>query len=152
LLERLDAALPLLTGGGSDRPERQRTLRSTIEWSHDLLDHDAQAAFRRLSVFRGSFTLDAAEAIAGAELDQLAALLDQSLLKPLGDDRFYLVEQVRLMDTSFGMPATTRRSLGGYVTGTVRRQSPSSSPRPRRYGPHSPTRRPWATPRHNSGC
>jgi predicted ATPase/class 3 adenylate cyclase len=95
LLERLDAALPLLIGGGSDRPERQRTLRSTIEWSHDLLDHDAQAAFRRLSVFRGSFTLDAAEAIAGAELDQLAALLDQSLLKPLGDDRFFLLETLR---------------------------------------------------------
>ena len=61
LLQRLDAALPLLSGGARDLPERQRTLRATIEWSHDLLDADAQAAFRRLSVFRGSFTLDAAE-------------------------------------------------------------------------------------------
>ena len=66
LLERLDAALPLLSGGARDLPERQRTLRATIEWSHDLLDHDAQVAFRRLSVFRGSFTLEAAEAITGA--------------------------------------------------------------------------------------
>ena len=95
LLQRLDAALPLLTGGASDRPERQRTLRATIEWSHDLLDPDAQAAFHRLSVFRGSFTLDAAEAVTGADLEQVATLLDQSLLKPLGDDRFFLLETIR---------------------------------------------------------
>ena len=95
LLQRLDEALPLLAGGAIDLPERQRTLRATIEWSHDLLDPDAQAAFRRLSVFRGSFTLDAAEAITGADLDQLAALLDQSLLKTLGDERFFLLETLR---------------------------------------------------------
>ena len=95
LLQRLDAALPLLAGGAVDLPERQRTLRATIEWSHDLLDSPAQAAFRRLSVFRGSFTLDAAEAITGADLDQLAALLDQSLLKALGDERFFLLETLR---------------------------------------------------------
>jgi predicted ATPase/class 3 adenylate cyclase len=95
LLERLDAALRLLTGGASDRPERQRTLRATIEWSHDLLDHDAQTAFRRLSVFRRSFTLDAAEAITGAALEQVATLLDQSLLRPVGDERFFLLETIR---------------------------------------------------------
>ena len=95
LLQRLDEALPLLAGGAVDLPERQRTLRATIEWSHDLLDPDAQAAFRRLSVFRGSFTLDAAEAITGADLDQLAALLDHSLLKALGDERFFLLETLR---------------------------------------------------------
>jgi predicted ATPase len=95
LLRRLDAALPLLTGGASDRPERQRTLRATIEWSHDLLDPDVQAAFRRLSVFRGSFTPDAAEAITGGDLEQVAALLDQSLLKPLGDERFFMLETIR---------------------------------------------------------
>jgi predicted ATPase/class 3 adenylate cyclase len=95
LLQRLDAALPLLTGGGSDRPERQRTLRATIEWSHDLLDAGARAAFRRMSVFRGSFTLAAAEAITDAQLDQLAALLDQSLIKPRGDERFFLLETLR---------------------------------------------------------
>lgn len=95
LLQRLDAALPLLTGGAHDLPDRQRTLRATIEWSHDLLDPDAQAAFRRLSVFRGSFTLDAAEAVTGANLDTIASLLDQSLLKPLGDDRFFMLETLR---------------------------------------------------------
>ena len=52
LLQRLDDSLSLLTGGARDLPERQRTLRATIEWSHDLLDPDEQAAFRRLSVFR----------------------------------------------------------------------------------------------------
>ena len=95
LLQRLDEALPLLAGGAVDLPERQRTLRATIEWSHDLLGPDAKAAFRRLSVFRGSFTLDAAEAVTGADLDELAALLDQSLLKTLGDERFFLLETLR---------------------------------------------------------
>jgi predicted ATPase len=95
LLQRLADALPLLGSGAIDLPERQRTLRATIEWSYNLLDSDAQAAFRRLSVFRGSFGLDAAEAITGAELDQLAALLDHSLLKALGDERFFLLETLR---------------------------------------------------------
>jgi predicted ATPase/class 3 adenylate cyclase len=95
LLKRLDDSLSLLTGGARDLPERQRTLRATIEWSHDLLDPDEQAVFRRLSVFRGSFTLEAAEAIAGADLDQIATLVEQSLLKPLGDDRFFLLETLR---------------------------------------------------------
>jgi predicted ATPase len=95
LLQRLDASLALLTGGARDLPERQRTLRATIEWSHDLLTPDEQAAFRRLSVFRGSFTLEAAEAIAGADLDQVATLVEQSLVKPLGGDRFFLLETLR---------------------------------------------------------
>jgi predicted ATPase len=95
LLQRLDAVLPLLTGGARDLPERQRTLRATIEWSHDLLEPDERTAFRRLSVFRGSFTLEAAEATTGADLDRFAALLDQSLLKPLGDDRFFMLETIR---------------------------------------------------------
>ena len=95
LLQRLEAALPLPPGGGGDRPERQRTLNATIAWSHELLDADAQAAMRRLSVFRGSFALEAGEAVAGADLDQVAALLDQSLVKPLGEERFFLLETIR---------------------------------------------------------
>ncbi|MBI2776692.1 MAG: hypothetical protein HYX57_05425 [Chloroflexi bacterium] len=95
LLQRLDASLSLLTGGARDLPERQRTLRATIEWSHDLLRADEQAAFRRLSAFRGSFTLEAAEAIADADLDQVATLVEQSLVKPLGDERFFLLETLR---------------------------------------------------------
>jgi predicted ATPase len=95
LLKRLDESLSLLTGGARDLPERHQTLRATIEWSHDLLTPGEQAAFQRLTVFRGSFTLEAAEAIAGAELDQVAALVEQSLVKPLGDDRFFLLETLR---------------------------------------------------------
>ena len=95
LLRRLDAALPLLTGGAHDLPERQRTLRATIEWSHGLLTNDGRTAFRRLSVFRGSFSLEAAEAVTGSDLDQVAALVDQSLLKPTGDERFFLLETIR---------------------------------------------------------
>ena len=95
LLKRLDESLSLLTGGARDLPERQRTLRATIEWSHDLLTPDEQAAFRRLSVFRGSFTLEAAEAVVGADLDQVETLVEQSLLKRLGDERFFLLETLR---------------------------------------------------------
>ena len=95
LLQRLDESLSLLTSGARDLPERQRTLRATIEWSHDLLAADEQAVFRRLSVFRGSFTLEAAEAVAGADLDQVATLVEQSLLKPLGDDRLFFLETLR---------------------------------------------------------
>ena len=95
LLQRLDDSLSLLTGGARDLPERQQTLRAAIEWSHDLLTPDEQAGFRRVSVFRGSFTLEAAEAIAGADLDQIATLVEQSLVKPLGDDRFFLLETLR---------------------------------------------------------
>jgi predicted ATPase len=95
LLERLEAALPLVAGGAIDLPERQRTLRATIEWSYELLDPEPRAVFRRLSVFRGSFTLSAAEAITGSDLDQLAALLDQSLVRALGEERFFLLETLR---------------------------------------------------------
>src|SRR5262249_47473599 len=54
-LERLDHALPLLTGGAHDAPTRQQTIRATIEWSVQLLPEDTQTVFRRLGVFRGSF-------------------------------------------------------------------------------------------------
>ena len=95
LLERLDAVLPLLTGGARDAPERQRTLRSTIAWSYDLLDPTAQQLFCRLSVFAGTFPLEAAEEICDADLDGLAALVDSSLLKPVGDDRFGMLETIK---------------------------------------------------------
>ena len=94
LLERLDAALPLLTGGARDAPERQRTLRATIEWSYDLLDPEAQLLFARISVFSGTFPLDAAEEVCDADLDGLAALVDSSLVKPIGDDRFLMLETI----------------------------------------------------------
>ena len=63
LLARLELALPLLAGGRRDAPERQRTMRETVAWSHDLLTLGEQVLFRRLSVFKGGFTLEAAEAV-----------------------------------------------------------------------------------------
>jgi predicted ATPase len=95
LLERLDAALPLLTGGARDAPERQRTLRATIEWSYDLLDSPSRELFARLAVFAGSFPLAAAEDVCEADLGVLASLVDSSLLKPIGDERFLMLETVR---------------------------------------------------------
>jgi predicted ATPase len=71
LLARLDRRLPLLASRLRDAPPRQRTLRATIEWSFELLAPDEQELFRQLAVFRGSFTLDAAEAVCGADLDGL---------------------------------------------------------------------------------
>lgn len=95
LLERLDRRLPLLTGGRRDAPDRQRTLRATIEWSYDLLPQELRRMFERLAVFAGTFSLEAAEAVAGATLDDLAALVEASLLKAVGEDRFLMLETIR---------------------------------------------------------
>ncbi len=95
LLARLERRLPLLTGGARDAPERQQTLRSTIEWSYELLEEPLQKALRRLSVFAGSFSLEAAEAVTETDLDELAALIDWSLVKPMGDGRFFMLQTVR---------------------------------------------------------
>jgi predicted ATPase/DNA-binding SARP family transcriptional activator/pimeloyl-ACP methyl ester carboxylesterase len=94
LLGRLDSALALLTTGARDAPERQRTLRATIEWSYDLLDPSARELFARLSVFSGAFPVEAAEEVCGAELDDLSTLVDYSLVKPIGDDHFSMLETI----------------------------------------------------------
>jgi predicted ATPase/class 3 adenylate cyclase len=94
LLDRLDAALPMLTGGPRDAPERHRTLRATIEWSYDLLDDAGRQLFSRLSVFAGSFSLEAAEEVCGTDLDGLVALADSSLVKPIGDDRLLMLDTI----------------------------------------------------------
>jgi predicted ATPase/class 3 adenylate cyclase len=95
LLERLEQRLPLLAGGARDAPDRQRTLHATIEWSHDLLTTDEQRLFARLAVFRGGCTLEAAEAVADAELDILQSLVDKSLVRVRSDDRFWMLETIR---------------------------------------------------------
>ena len=92
LLARLDDRLAVLTGGRRDAPDRQRTLRATLEWSHDLLSAAEQRAFRGLGVFNGGFTLAAAEAVAGADLDTVAALVDKSLVRRLEGARFTMLE------------------------------------------------------------
>jgi predicted ATPase/DNA-binding CsgD family transcriptional regulator len=106
LLARLDHRLPLLTGGGRDVPQRQQTMRDAIAWSHDLLSPEEQALFRRLAVFAGGFTLEAAESVASGPgkpgidpLEGVASLLDKSLLRqeagPGGEPRFTMLETVR---------------------------------------------------------
>ncbi len=95
LLERLESALPLLIGGARDAPERQQTLEATIAWSYDLLDDRSKLLFARLSVFAGSFPIALAETVCDANLDTLATLVDSSLLKPVGDDRFLLLQTIR---------------------------------------------------------
>jgi predicted ATPase len=109
LLERLEHALPLLTGGPRDAPERQQTLHATIEWSYRLLDDDARAVFRRLAVFRGGFSLPGAEQVTGADLDQIADLVEHSLLKA-ADDRFLMLETLR----EFALEQFSRDELAAY--------------------------------------
>src|SRR5439155_4886207 len=88
MLARLDRRLPLLTGGARDLPARQRTLRDTIAWSYDLLEEAEQRLFRRLSIFVGGCTLEAAEAVcnpggdSGPDvLNGTGALVARSLLR-----------------------------------------------------------------------
>jgi predicted ATPase len=94
MLERLQQRLPLLTGGARDLPERQRTLRATIEWSYELLSEHERRLFARLGVFRGGCTLDAAEAVADAEIDTVESLVDKSLLRHTGE-RYWMLETIR---------------------------------------------------------
>ena len=94
LLDRLSGRLDLLKAGrGVDA--RQRTLRATIEWSHELLDEDEQRLFARLAVFRGGCTLEAAEDVCDADLDVLQSLVDKSLVRVRAGDRFWMLETIR---------------------------------------------------------
>jgi predicted ATPase/Tfp pilus assembly protein PilF len=120
LLERLEQRLPLLTGGASDMPSRQRTLRATIEWSYDLLNAEEQALFARLSVFAGGGTLEAAEVVCGADLDTLQSLVDKSLLRHTGE-RFWMLETMRefaahALNTSNGGHELRRRHASWFLT------------------------------------
>ena len=115
LLARLERRLPLLTGGSRDLPARQQTMRDTIAWSHDLLLPQEQVLFRRLALFVGGCTLEAAEDVGGRSapatplpplaqrsssvLDGIASLVDKSLLRryegPHNQARFSMLETVR---------------------------------------------------------
>ena len=94
LLTRLDQTLS--AGWVRDLPERQRTMRATLDWSHDLLDEPDQELFRRLSVFSGGCTLEAAEAVGAVGsveieevLDLLGTLVEQSLVVAESSSRGY---------------------------------------------------------------
>ena len=104
LLNRLSDSLSLLTGGARDLPERQQTLRATIDWSYDLLTDEEKQLFARLAVFRRGATLDAIEGICapGTDLDVLegvASLVEKSLLRQelsgTGEARFWMLETIR---------------------------------------------------------
>jgi predicted ATPase len=104
LLSRLDQALQ--AGGARDLPERQRTMLATLDWSHELLHEPERELFRRLSVFAGGFTLEAAEEVcaagaveAGEVLVLLGKLVEQSLVlaetSPEGVTRYRMLEPIR---------------------------------------------------------
>jgi len=88
ILDRLQSRLQLLTGGALDLPERQQTLRKTIDWSHGLLNEAERKLFRRFSVFVGGGTLEAAEAVCNTSRDLgidlfegLSSLVDKNLVQ-----------------------------------------------------------------------
>ncbi|HKF35365.1 MAG TPA: tetratricopeptide repeat protein, partial [Ktedonobacteraceae bacterium] len=108
LLARLAHRLQVLTGGSQDLPLRQQTLRNTLLWSYQLLDEEEQRLFRRLSVFAGGCTLEAAEAVCAALdgeegaahiLERVTSLLDKSLLQTIQQEgkesRLVMLETIR---------------------------------------------------------
>jgi predicted ATPase len=106
MLARLDRRLALLTSGPRDLPERQRTLRAAIAWSHELLTDEQKQLFRRLAVFSGGFSLAAAEAIfshsggpSSVVLELLASLVSRNLVRTehaaATGERFGMLETLR---------------------------------------------------------
>ena len=103
--ERLDDRFRLLTGGSRTALPRQQTLRALIDWSYDLLTDSEKALFRRLAVFVGGWTLEAAEAVCAGDgvepyevLDLLTQLVDKSLVIPEERDnvvRYHRLETIR---------------------------------------------------------
>jgi predicted ATPase/DNA-binding SARP family transcriptional activator/tetratricopeptide (TPR) repeat protein len=105
LATHLDDRFRLLTGGARTAEARQKTLRATVDWSHQLLTEPERVLFRRLSVFHGGWTLEAAEAVTADEslprgdvLDLIAALVDRSMVQAdtgEGEGRFRMLETLR---------------------------------------------------------
>ena len=130
LLARIERPLELLTGGARDLPERQQTLRQAIKWSYDLLTPPEQKLFRRLSVFAGGCTLEAAEAVCNTTedlgvdvLDGVTALVDNSLLvqrvSEEREPRFVMLETFREYGReqliADGEDAATGRAHAAYM-------------------------------------
>lgn len=103
ILARMERRLPLLTGGARNLPARQQTLRGAIAWSYDLLTESEKELFRRVAVFVGGCTPEAAEQVCGGDpsmemVDELGPLVDQSLLKLAEANdalRFTMLETIR---------------------------------------------------------
>ncbi|HET8775825.1 MAG TPA: NB-ARC domain-containing protein, partial [Thermoanaerobaculia bacterium] len=120
IAEKLEDRFAILTGGARTALPRHRTLRAAIDWSFALLAEEEQALLARLSVFAGSFSLDAAEAVCGADLDLLTGLVDKSLVATQsrrGAVRYHLLETIRQY-------ALERLTAGGDAD-SVRRQHAS---------------------------
>jgi predicted ATPase/class 3 adenylate cyclase/Tfp pilus assembly protein PilF len=132
MLPRLQSRLGLLTGGATDLPTRQQTLRGAIAWSYDLLRLGEQVLLRRLGIFAGGCTLDAAEAVCEAAgdqelsvLDGIGSLVNQSLVRQsaAGDaePRFTMLETIREYALErlrqSGEEPTVRRQHGQYFLG-----------------------------------
>src|SRR5262249_5204065 len=102
IANRLEANFSLLTGGGTDRPTRHQTLTAAMDWSYALLSEEERTLLRRLSVFAGSFSLQACGTICAEGglnvLERLLLLLEKSLVlyeEPEGEGRYRLLETVR---------------------------------------------------------
>ena len=139
LRDRLDSSLQLLRSGARDMPERQQTLRATIEWSYELLEPGEQRLFELLAAFSGA-TFEAVEAVAGSvngrsgtqidTLDGLASLVDKSLLRQAdrnGDSQLVMLETIReyaaeRLDDSPDFSAAARRAHALYFADFARRQ------------------------------
>jgi predicted ATPase/class 3 adenylate cyclase len=123
ILARLEQNLSLLSSAAQDLPERQRTLRGAIAWSHELLSPPEQALFARMSIFRGGCTLESAEEVCGGEglevdvFDGVASLVDKSLLRSEeagGETRLSMLETIReyareRLEEAGDFPALARR-------------------------------------------
>ncbi len=98
IAERLDDRFRVLRSTSRVAPTRQHTLAATLQWSHDLLEPEEQALFRRLAVFAGGFELEAVEAVSAdaAVADVLARLVEKSLVVADEDWRYRLLETVRM--------------------------------------------------------
>jgi len=99
LLERLDHALDVLTSGRRDTPDRQQTLRATIDWSHSLLTESEQRLFRRMAAFTGGCTVADLEAICAGPgesiLDDLESLVDKALVQVDGQHRLRMLQTIQ---------------------------------------------------------
>ena len=94
ILMRLDERLPLLEGRRRDVPERQRTLRATIDWSYELLNDDERRLFRSFGVFVGGCTLEAAVEVCQADLETLESVVDKNVVRREGE-RYSMLETIR---------------------------------------------------------
>ena len=143
LLERLDRRMPLLTDGSRDQPPRLRAMRDAIGWSHDLLTPDERILFRRLAVFAGGCTLEAAGAIASATGDAgrdpfagITALVEANLLRlETGVDdeepRYAMLETIRDFGLEqlamSGEEAVVRDAHAAWCLGLAEQAAPTGS-------------------------